>query len=98
MFQGLHGRPGILLLPNPWDAGTANLLQSLGFEASATASLGDECRRSVAHRGSDGGGGVKRLSVGGALSRRALDVWSRDLLGRIEGEVARPIHGVDHHN
>src|SRR5690242_5021636 len=40
LFQELHKRPGILLLPNPWDAGTAKLLQSLGFEALATTSLG----------------------------------------------------------
>ena len=35
-----HAQPGILILPNPWDAGTAKLLQSLGFEALATTSLG----------------------------------------------------------
>src|SRR6267378_71859 len=39
-FRELHVRPGLLLLPNPWDAGTAKLLQSLGFEALATTSLG----------------------------------------------------------
>ena len=39
-FRELHARPGLLLLPNPWDAGTAKLLQSLGFEALATTSLG----------------------------------------------------------
>ena len=40
LFRDLHVRPGLLLLPNPWDAGTAKLLQSLGFEALATTSLG----------------------------------------------------------
>lgn len=39
-FRRLHEQPGLLLLPNPWDAGTAKLLQSLGFEALATTSLG----------------------------------------------------------
>jgi 2-methylisocitrate lyase-like PEP mutase family enzyme len=39
-FRELHERSGLLLLPNPWDAGTAKLLQSLGFEALATTSLG----------------------------------------------------------
>src|SRR5947207_13453938 len=38
-FRALHARSGLLLLPNPWDAGTAMLLQSLGFEALATTSL-----------------------------------------------------------
>jgi len=32
--------PGRLHHPNPWDAGTARLLASLGFEALATTSLG----------------------------------------------------------
>ena len=40
LFRELHARPGILVLPNPWDAGTAKLLASLGFEALATTSLG----------------------------------------------------------
>jgi 2-methylisocitrate lyase-like PEP mutase family enzyme len=40
VFRELHERPGLILLPNPWDAGTAKLLQSLGFEALATTSLG----------------------------------------------------------
>src|SRR5439155_717010 len=37
---GVPPLPGILILPNPWDAGTAKLLASLGFEALATTSLG----------------------------------------------------------
>jgi len=39
-FRALHERPGAFILPNPWDAGTAKLLASLGFEALATTSLG----------------------------------------------------------
>src|SRR4051794_15483683 len=39
-FRALHERPEPLLLPNPWDAGTARLLAVLGFEALATTSLG----------------------------------------------------------
>ena len=39
-FLELH-RPGSpLLLPNPWDAGSARLLASLGFQALATTSSG----------------------------------------------------------
>jgi len=40
MFRALHERPGIFVMPNPWDAGTAKLFASLGFEALATTSLG----------------------------------------------------------
>jgi 2-methylisocitrate lyase-like PEP mutase family enzyme len=37
-FRALHERPGIFVMPNPWDIGTAKLLAHLGFEAIATAS------------------------------------------------------------
>ena len=39
-FRALHERPGIFVMPNPWDAGSAKLFASLGFEAMATTSLG----------------------------------------------------------
>jgi 2-methylisocitrate lyase-like PEP mutase family enzyme len=39
-FIALHDRPGTFIIPNPWDAGTAKLLASLGFDALATTSLG----------------------------------------------------------
>lgn len=37
-FIALHERPGAFVVPNPWDAGSARLLASLGFEALATSS------------------------------------------------------------
>nr|WP_255720284.1 isocitrate lyase/phosphoenolpyruvate mutase family protein [Acuticoccus kalidii] len=37
-FRALHSR--FLVMPNPWDAGTAKLLANLGFEAIATSSAG----------------------------------------------------------
>ena len=38
-FQALHeGEP--FLIPNPWDAGSARVLQGLGFEALTTTSSG----------------------------------------------------------
>jgi 2-methylisocitrate lyase-like PEP mutase family enzyme len=40
VFRALHERAGILVMPNPWDAGTAKLFASLGFEALATTSFG----------------------------------------------------------
>lgn len=39
-FKALHERSGIFVIPNPWDAGSAKLLASLGFEALATTSAG----------------------------------------------------------
>jgi 2-methylisocitrate lyase-like PEP mutase family enzyme len=39
-FKTLHEGPELLLIPNPWDAGSAKLLASLGFKALATTSGG----------------------------------------------------------
>jgi 2-methylisocitrate lyase-like PEP mutase family enzyme len=39
-FLALHHAERPLLLPNPWDRGSAKLLASLGFEALATTSSG----------------------------------------------------------
>lgn len=37
-FAALHQQPGVFLIPNPWDAGSAKMLASLGFSALATSS------------------------------------------------------------
>jgi len=39
-FRALHAGPGAFVIPNPWDAGTARILASLGFEALTTTSAG----------------------------------------------------------
>ena len=39
-FRALHERPGAFLIPNPWDVGSAVILQGMGFEALATTSAG----------------------------------------------------------
>ena len=39
-FRSLHDQPQPLLLPNPWDAGSAKLLEDQGFQALATTSSG----------------------------------------------------------
>jgi 2-methylisocitrate lyase-like PEP mutase family enzyme len=39
-FTALHERPGLFVIPNPWDAGSARVLAALGFEALATTSAG----------------------------------------------------------
>ncbi len=37
-FRALHLKPGIFIIPNPWDAGSAKVLAGLGFQALATSS------------------------------------------------------------
>ncbi|MGY4815403.1 isocitrate lyase/PEP mutase family protein [Pseudomonas chlororaphis subsp. piscium] len=39
-FKALHERDRAFVIPNPWDAGSAKMLASLGFEALATTSAG----------------------------------------------------------
>jgi 2-methylisocitrate lyase-like PEP mutase family enzyme len=39
-FAALHEEPGVFVIANAWDAGSARLLQHLGFQALATTSAG----------------------------------------------------------
>ena len=39
-FVLLHRKQGVFSIPNPWDIGSARLLEGLGFEALATSSSG----------------------------------------------------------
>jgi 2-methylisocitrate lyase-like PEP mutase family enzyme len=40
IFRALHQRNRAFIIPNPWDIGTAKMLEALGFEALATTSAG----------------------------------------------------------
>jgi 2-methylisocitrate lyase-like PEP mutase family enzyme len=37
-FRALHHGPGVFVIPNPWDVGSARILAGLGFQALATSS------------------------------------------------------------
>ncbi len=39
-FKSLHEREGAFIIPNPWDCGSARLLEAMGFAALATTSSG----------------------------------------------------------
>src|SRR5262245_6996937 len=39
-FRALHAQAGAFVIPNPWDAGSAKLLERAGFRALATTSAG----------------------------------------------------------
>lgn len=71
-FQELHKGPGVLVMPNPWDAGSARILAALGFEALATTSAG--LAFSLGRR--DGEGGV---GLGEALANARAIVEATDL-------------------
>lgn len=39
-FEALHTAPGVFVIPNPWDPGSARILAGLGFKALTTTSAG----------------------------------------------------------
>jgi 2-methylisocitrate lyase-like PEP mutase family enzyme len=40
IFRSLHERDRAFIIPNPWDIGSARILEDMGFEALATTSMG----------------------------------------------------------
>ncbi len=42
-FRALHERPGVFIIPNPWDVASARILAGFGFEALATSSAASAC-------------------------------------------------------
>ena len=40
LFRSLHERENAFIIPNPWDLGSARLLEYMGFEALASTSMG----------------------------------------------------------
>src|SRR3954467_8986941 len=42
-FRALHDGPGVFVIPNPWDIGSARILAGLGFQALATSSAASAC-------------------------------------------------------
>jgi len=72
VFKELHERPGAFVIPNPWNAGSAKILTSLGFEALATTSSGYAF--SAGHPDS-----VSRLTRQGVLDNAREIVEATDL-------------------
>lgn len=89
-FRALHeGDP--FVIPNPWDAGSARLLEALGFEALATTSSGFAFARGLA----DGDVGLEEVAAHvGELDRATALPVSADLedgFGPAPEDAARAI-------
>ena len=54
-FRELHAREQLFVMPNPWDVGSARLLEQFGFEALATTST---AKAAVNEKASGPGGKV----------------------------------------
>jgi 2-methylisocitrate lyase-like PEP mutase family enzyme len=90
-FREMHRQDGAFVIPNPWDAGSATLLASLGFRALATTSFG--FATSLGRR--DGEAGREAVIAHGALLAAATDLpVSADLengFGHAPEDVAETI-------
>src|SRR5262245_44179002 len=73
VFRSLHEAPGIFVIPNPWDPGTAKLLQSMGFKALATTSAGFAFSRGLAD---------------GAVGFEAMMAHCRDIVSSVDVPVS----------
>ena len=67
-FRRLHSETGCFIVPNPWDAGSARLLEMLGFKALATTSAGlafSQVAREMAENGtfSYGGAAIPHVEI-----------------------------------
>lgn len=69
-FRALHFRAGAFIVPNPWDAGSAKLLASLGFQALATTSAGFAFSLGIP----DGAAGRDRILENAAAIVNATDL------------------------
>src|SRR5262249_9490901 len=67
-FLALHRQPQPLLLPNPWDVGSAKLLAWLGFTALATTSGGVAAAGGGPGGEGRGGGGRGHAGAGGGAA------------------------------
>lgn len=66
IFRTLHEGPDLFVVPNPWDPGTARLLESFGFRALATTSAGFAFSRALPD---------------GAVGFEAMMAHCRDIVG-----------------
>jgi 2-methylisocitrate lyase-like PEP mutase family enzyme len=82
-FRALHARPGTFIIPNPWDAGSAKILTSLGFEALATTSAGAAFTLGV-----DDGTGALTRDLALANARAIVDATDLPVNGDLENLYA----------
>jgi 2-methylisocitrate lyase-like PEP mutase family enzyme len=79
-FRALHERGGAFVIPNPWNGGSAIILQQLGFEALATTSAGL-------------GFSVGRMDSGGELTRDDTLQNAREIVAATDLPVSADLEG-----
>lgn len=79
-FKALHEGNGAFIVPNPWNAGSAIILENLGFEALATTSAG------LAFS-------IGRLDSGGDLTREDTLQNAREIVEATDLPVSADLEG-----
>ena len=79
-FKALHEQENAFVIPNPWNAGSAIILQNLGFEALATTSAGL-------------GFSVGRMDSGGELTREDTLQNAREIVAAADLPVSADLEG-----
>lgn len=93
-FLALH-RPGEpLLMPNPWDVGSARLLQSLGFAALATTSGGHALTLGRLDGGVTRAEALEHCTAMAAAVDVPINADLEDAFGRTPEEVAETMRRV----
>ena len=88
-FLALHHGDTPLLMPNPWDAGSARILASLGFEALATTSSGFAATLGRLDGSRDARRGDRARGRGRGRDRRAGERRPRERVRRRPGRRRR---------
>jgi 2-methylisocitrate lyase-like PEP mutase family enzyme len=88
-FLALHKRHGAFVIPNPWDAGTARILEDMGFEALTTTSAG--LAFTLARR--DGAGAVSRDEAL-ANAKAIVDACELPVAADLENGYSESLKGV----
>ena len=84
-FKALHEGDGVFVIPNPWDAGSAKMLASLGYQALATTSAG--CAFSMARADGAGNPGFEGDALLGQGDLDLLGVGRERVLEDLDGGV-----------
>jgi 2-methylisocitrate lyase-like PEP mutase family enzyme len=90
-FAALHARGNFFLIPNPWDAGSARLLEHLGFKALATSGAGIAFSRARPDLDPDPAGMLASLAAIAAATDLPVSADLQDGFGADPATVARTV-------
>ncbi len=93
-FRGLHQRPETFLMPNPWDVGSAKILEALGFESLATTSMGQAISAGLCDNAVSRGATLLHVASLASSTRLPLSVDLGNGFGEAPESVAESIRLV----